>query len=245
MNKKKILSLALVIALLAIMVGSSLAYFTAQDEVTNVFTVGSVKVEIYENGEATEDIEKDFGPLIPVVNTANPSADPSYQAKVVNVHNTGLNAAYVRTHIAVPTKLVNYLELDVAGTGWKYKGSSTASDGVVEYTVYTYDYTEKLEPNKSTTELLRGAYLDSDVDLLENEDGNLEFIRRNLSTGEVSHESGFVAHVKGDDGKYTPEQVNILVATQAIQADGFEGYADALAAGFPAANPWVTVTPNP
>ena len=51
--KKKILAIALAMALLAIVVSGSLAYFTAQDKVTNTFTVGSVKIEIYENEEAT------------------------------------------------------------------------------------------------------------------------------------------------------------------------------------------------
>ena len=42
-TKKKILTLALVIALLAIaVVGGSLAWFTAEAEVKNEFTVGSI-----------------------------------------------------------------------------------------------------------------------------------------------------------------------------------------------------------
>ena len=47
--KKKVLTVALVVALIAIVVSSSLAYFTDTDQVTNTFTVGSVKIEIYEN----------------------------------------------------------------------------------------------------------------------------------------------------------------------------------------------------
>ena len=50
--KKKVLSVALVVAMIAIMVSGTLAYFTARDDVTNTFTVGSVEIEIYENGEA-------------------------------------------------------------------------------------------------------------------------------------------------------------------------------------------------
>ena len=45
--KKKALSVALVFALIAIMVGSSLAYFTDADQVTNTFTVGSVLIDIW------------------------------------------------------------------------------------------------------------------------------------------------------------------------------------------------------
>ena len=39
--KKKVLTVALVVALIAIMVSGTLAYFTDNDEVTNTFTIGS------------------------------------------------------------------------------------------------------------------------------------------------------------------------------------------------------------
>ena len=49
MTKKKILVLALSIAMVAILaVGGSLAYFTDKDEATNTFTVGNVKIELIE-----------------------------------------------------------------------------------------------------------------------------------------------------------------------------------------------------
>ena len=41
--KKKVLSIALIVALIAIVVSGSLAYFTDRDEVNNTFTIGSVK----------------------------------------------------------------------------------------------------------------------------------------------------------------------------------------------------------
>lgn len=241
--KKKILSLALVIALLAIMVGGTLAYFSAEDEVTNTFTVGSVKIDIYENGEATDEAEKPFGSLTPVVNTADPSQDESYQAKVVKVKNTGLNAAYVRTHIAVPTALVGYLQLDLDTTGWNRQEHSYVTVGDVKYTVYTFDYNSEVAPGEFTTELLKGAYLGSNVDLQEDADGNLEFILRDHATGKVTGESGFDAHTKTASG-YESAEVNILVASQAIQAQGFDNVTstDALNSGF-AANPWAAVNP--
>ena len=46
--KKKILSVALVVAVLAIVVGGTLAYFTDDDKVTNTFTFGSVLIDIIE-----------------------------------------------------------------------------------------------------------------------------------------------------------------------------------------------------
>ena len=233
--KKKILSLALVIALFAIMVGGTLAYFSAEDEVTNTFTVGSVKIDIYENGEATDEAEKPFGSLTPIVNTTTPSEDVSYQDKVVKVKNTGLNGAYVRTHIAVPNALVNYLQLDLDTAGWVQQPTTHATVDGMLYNVYTYDYLSEVAPGEFTTELLKGAYLASNVDLQEDADGNLEFILRD-NAGKVTHTSGFDAHTKTAAG-YESAKVNILVASQAIQAQGFDNATVALNSGF-AANPW-------
>ena len=234
--KKKILSLALVVALLAIMVGGTLAYFTAEDEVTNTFTVGSVKIEIFENNKATEDDVIEFtDPLIPIVDTTTPSEDVSYQDKVVKVKNTGANDAYIRTHIAIPTALVGYLHLDLDETGWTEQTSSSATVEGVAYTVYTYDFDAAVKSGEFTGELLKGVYLGHDVDLLEDANGNLEFVLR--VNGDVTGHSGFTAHTKTADG-YESAKVNVLVASQAIQAQGFEnGATDALSTGF-AANPW-------
>lgn len=244
MNKKKILSLALVVALIAIMVTGSLAYFTADDEVTNTFTVGSVKIEIYENDKATDEPVVEFDPLTPVVNT-NPSEDESYQDKVVEVKNTGANAAYIRVHIAVPTALIGYLQLDVNNAGWSNVVLSDATIGNdnVPYTVFTFDHLTAVDPGAFTAELLKGAYLVSAVDLEENANGDLEFILRDLQTGDKTATSGFVAHKRNADGSYTSADVNILVAAQAIQAQGFDATAQdaataALNAGFGTGNPW-------
>lgn len=56
--KKKLTAVALVVCMLAIMlVGASLAYFTDKDQVENTFTVGNVKIDLYEHigQEKTED----------------------------------------------------------------------------------------------------------------------------------------------------------------------------------------------
>lgn len=236
--KKKVLTLALVVALIAIMVTGTLAYFTAGDEVTNTFTIGSVKIEIYENDEATDSDTISFGKLTPVVSDV-PSEDTNYFDKVVDVKNIGANNAYIRTHIAVPTALVDYLALDLTTTGWSQLDSTTAVVDSVAYTVYTYDHLEAVEPGVFTTELLQGAYLKSNVDLEENADGDMVFILRDAS-GNKTATSSFVAHTKNADGSYTSATVNILIASQAIQTEGFTaGATSALNSGFGAnTNPW-------
>lgn len=232
--KKKVLTIALVVALIAIVVSGSLAYFTDNDEVTNTFTIGSVKIEIYENNEATDSDTISFGKLTPVVNDV-PSEDKNYFDKVVDVKNIGANDAYIRTHIAIPTALVNYLQLDVSLTGWSYVGSTNAGD----YTVYTYDHQNAVAPGAFTAELLQGVYLKSNVDLEENADGDMVFILRDAS-GNKTATSSFVAHTKNADGSYTSATVNILIASQAIQTEGFTaGATSALNSGFGKnTNPW-------
>ena len=233
--KKKILSVALVVALIAIMVSGTLAYFTDNDEVTNTFTIGSVKIEIYENNKATDSDSFEFGKLTPIVNVDDPSSDASYIAKVVNVKNIGANDAYIRTHIAIPTALVGYVYLDLNEDGWTRQADSTATVDGVAYTVFTYDYNTAVAPTVPTEVLLKGVYLGSKVDLEEDTHGDLYFVLR--ENGKITDRSGFLAHDKQDDGSYTSMKVNVLVASQAIQAEGFSDATTALNSGF-VGNPW-------
>jgi len=238
--KKKIMGVALVVALVAIMVGGTLAYFTAEDEVTNTFTIGSVKIEIYENDAPTESDTVEFDkPFVPVVNMTEPSKDESYIKKEVNVKNTGNNAAYIRTHIAIPTALVGYIYLDLDETGWtRQQPDTTATVENVAYTVFTYNYNAELAPDYTTSKLLKGVYLGSDVDLKDNPDTpateDLEFCIRNQD-GSYTY-SGFAAYTGSGSAI---QGINVLVASEAIQAEGFSDAATALTSGFgTATNPW-------
>lgn len=236
--KKKTLTIALIVLLIAIMVSGSLAYFTDTDDVTNTFTVGSVKIEIYENDKSTPDAVSPLGTLIPITKVDNPSGDKSYMNKVVDVKNTGTNNAYIRTHIAVPTALLDYLQLDMTLAGWKEIGTTTATVEEIPYTVTTYDHLTAVEPNKFTAELLQGVYLKSNVDLEEDASGNLTFILRD-SDGKKTDSSGYVAHTKKADGSYETAKVNILIASEAIQDRGFDDATEALNTGFGTnTNPW-------
>ena len=215
----------------------TVAYMTDSDQVTNTFTVGSVKIEVYENGEETPDAIKPLGVLTPVVSD-EPSDDVSYKDKVVDVKNTGKNDAYIRVHIAMPTDLVDYLQLDVKREGWSAPVLTEATVERVDYTVITYDYLTPVAPNAITAELLQGVYLKSNVDLEETADGDLEFILR-AANGTKLENSGFIAHELNDDGSYTSVTVNVMVFAQAIQTEGFGGATEALNAGFGVnTNPW-------
>lgn len=220
--KKKILALALVVAMLAIaVVSGSLAWFTDTDEATNTFTVGSVKIE------QKEEFKQD-SQLLPIVNTKNPEKDPSYRVKKVWVENTGKNEAYVRTFIAVPKALDGKLILDLDNVSghrpdWnEEKTNLTIWEDGIEYVVHCYVYTNKLgvdRNNRTTSVLLKGVYLDASVDVQENPDsGKMEFCWKNKK-GDMVY-SGFAVE---DSTK-----VNVLVATQAVQAQGFNNAQQAL-----------------
>ena len=88
MKKKRIVSLSLIVALIAIIAGGTYAYFTDTDDVENTFTVGNVKIEIDEPNW-TEPV------------TAQPGVK---YAKDPAVKNTGANDAYVRTKIILSDK---------------------------------------------------------------------------------------------------------------------------------------------
>lgn len=233
-TKKKILTLALVLALLAIVtVGGSLAWFTAEDSAKNTFTVGSVEIrqleqQENENGEL-EDFEQGKQ-LLPIVNINDPAADPNYQQKIVSVENFGKNDAYVQTHIAIPTKLVGYIKLDLdfendAGQPlWEdvtpEQGNTVEVDGV-SYTVYTYRYMWTLVKETKTEPILRGVYMDAAVDIKNNAEGQPEYCKPNGSGG-----FDFSEFPVGN------AEINVLVASQAVQKEGFGSAEEALEAAF-------------
>ena len=225
--KKKILVLSLVVALLATaIVSGSLAWFTDSDEATNVFTVGSIEIIQHEkNADGTDFTQNQT--MLPIVNVDNPAADPNYIAKVVTVENEGKNPAYVRTHIAVPTVLVEYLHLDVKEENWTYEFAGTATVSGTSYTVYTYRYNYAIAPTETTDVLLRGVYMDARVDVQKNPaSNNMEFCMPDGNGG--FNFSGYAV----TDAEGTDYKVNVLVATQAVQQEGFADAETALSNAF-------------
>lgn len=205
--KKKILTLALVIALIAIMVGGSLAYFTAEDEVTNTFTIGSVKIQI-------EEIFDDPETMIPVVQKNE--NDPNYVNKDAFVTNTGANDAYVQMFVAIPAALDKagaFIVVDDNLNDWTARvnvGTATfTEDPGVTYNVYKYVYNKKLAPTESTSNVITAAYLAPELD--------------------YDHESGKYTMDGVTISDYTPgKTISIYVAAQAIQAEGFDSIDSAL-----------------
>jgi len=106
MNKKKILTLALTLSMVAILaIGGTIAYFTDSEQVTNTMTIGDVQInneelmknpDFEEGGEEDKYIEFDSDDLTlyPISNTKG----INLYNKMVSVFNTSkVHEAYIRT----------------------------------------------------------------------------------------------------------------------------------------------------
>ena len=213
--KKKILALSLAVALLAIMVTGTLAYFTDNDEVTNTFTIGSVKIKVVEDFQEPQT-------MIPVVTPDD--TDPNYINKDARVENTGKNDAYVQMFVAVPKALADvgaFVVVPAQEGGWEdeptFVGTAEIEPGVM-FNIYRYRYASILEPGDETPNAITAAYLAPQLDY--DHDTN-----RFVMNGTVID-----AYVPG-------ENINIYVAAQAIQAQGFSDATTALNSGF-TTHPW-------
>ena len=245
--KKKILIASLVVAVIAIaVVGGSLAWFTDNDSVENVFTIGSVEIEQHEQqknelGELV-DFEQNKQ-LIPVINNDDAKNDVNFQDKIVTVENTGKNDAYVQTYVAVPASLdnagvVHIYDKEASTNGWeKVADVDTATDGVQpcfadvdidgkKYNVYLYRYTNILPANSAalstTASVIDGVYIDMATDL---------DIIRDETTGDITEAYFVINGTKVTDFDPTGN-LYVYVATQGIQAKGFNDYESALTSGF-------------
>ena len=123
--KKKIVSLALAVCLIAIAAVGTLAYFTDKDTETNTFTAGGVKIDLIEqerNGQGGLQEFTQDKVLMPIVGSAQGEKDDlgqpvaaNYVDKIVTIQNTGKSAAYVRAYFAIPSDLDDGYETFNAG----------------------------------------------------------------------------------------------------------------------------------
>ena len=149
--KKKILSLALIVAIVAILSIGTLAYFTdSTEETVNTFTVGNVEIEIDEpSWKEPETVE----PGIAV------DKDPL-------VKNTGKNDAWIRINVT----LSDWAAFSAAGTAhgitdlttvfgefkdadWTLAGTPVV-DATADTITYSYYYNTVVEADGGTTSAL-------------------------------------------------------------------------------------------
>ena len=225
--KKKILSIALVVAMVAILAAGSFAYFTDKDAAENVFTAGNVDIKLNENFDAEN------AQLIPGKNIQ----------KEVTIENKGLNDAYVWYEWLIPAALDstdgstgtnNVLHVNSYGRTWdKYRENSKYwADGQTEalpldetwdhtpkgsiegfvgtetingvvYNKYVALYHGKLAAGEETTPAMSKVYLDKAVDCVVADDGSVTYT------------------IKGNDIGFDLNDTKIIVRAYAIQAEGF------------------------
>lgn len=231
-RKLQIVVVMMIAAVLALTtIGGSLAYFTDTDSATNTFTVGSVEInQVEQEADGTDYVnDPEEKVYMPIVNAQNPTQDENFIDKVVFVENVGENSAYIRTFIAVPAALDDIIKLSfAAGTDWRINTAQTATIDGVDYVVYPCTYITPVAAGDATANLLLGTYMLPTVDIKPNPDaqGAKQFCTPSATAGEYTF---YDWDVEG--------QINIVVASQAVQSQGFADAYTALNTAFPN-NPW-------
>ena len=209
--KKKIVSLALAVCLIAIAAVGTLAYFTDTKSAENTFTMGDVKIVLDETNVADPEGDRVTSNEYDVYPGAVVTKDPI-------VHNTGKNGAYIRATVNVSNwmnlvgayypdfketfpndgyKAALNLLVDTLGEGWSVVGVEAGD----VFTLGQFDakfilkYDGVLAAGADTTAMFQTVTIPAGID-----NANAD------SFDEVK------------------------VVAQAIQADGFNSWEDAFAA---------------
>ena len=147
MKKKKVTIIAIVIAIIIIVTGGIFAYLTDTDQATNVFTVGSVKINVTEANWNASNGQN-------VVPNQTIAKDPQ-------IDNVGSNSAYVYIKVEQPNvslsngttgPLFNY----TINSGWTLLGDNSSSTGCPTRTAVYY-YNTALNPSTSTSKLFNNV----------------------------------------------------------------------------------------
>ena len=254
--KKKIVSLALAVCLIAIAAVGTLAYFTDKDAETNTFTVGNVAIDLIEQERGANGLQEftQDKVLMPIVGSAQGEKDDfgqpvaaNYIDKIVTIKNTGKSAAYVRAYFAIPAALDDGYETFNAGANILHFnfGNVKTDNGLVSTEGVQWNWMHGNKWNYFETTIDNVAY-------------NVYFADyyQTLAAGATTEQfvSGVYldSHVDMDaqgnyiDTRFPDADLSILngsvkcpVFAVAVQADGFDSAAAAVDAAFGAQyNPW-------
>ena len=141
MRKRTILTIAAIVAMLALMIGGSVAYFSAEEKTQNVITTGGVDIELKEWADA----DKTTAFPTDGVDGVTPGTEIT---KIVEVTNTGASPAWIRVKAEKAIALakadiqpdLTLVELDLNTRDW------TEQDG-------WYYYNRILAPEETTVPL--------------------------------------------------------------------------------------------
>ena len=262
--KKKILSIALVVAMVAVIAAGSLAYFTDKDSATNTFTSGNVNINLIEQERGVNGKLQPFTQnkkLYPIVGSAQGEKDTNgmptaknYVDKIVTVKNTGSEKAYIRAYFAIPSALDNGYETFNAGLNvLHFNFGNKVENGVVTSTEGAeWIWTHGSKWNYFETTLSDGIkYNVYYADYYQAVDAGAtteQFIQGVYLDQTFDRRDGkcyaFGKEVTLDNG-WDWNKVSCPVFAVACQAEGFKNANDAMNAAFGANfNPWGTEASN-
>lgn len=182
LNKKKVFALALAVCLIATLSMGSLAWFTAEDQVTNDFLIGDTNadpdevfgIDLWEKTDADRD-----GTFENVGENVGNDVGAKYEAilpgsilpKEPYLTNTGIHPQFVRAIVTVTPASVlkdamgddwKNADLFLSGTDatkWKLDSISYTNDGTNSKLVYVYYYQEVLEAGITTDDIFEAVVI--------------------------------------------------------------------------------------
>ncbi len=244
--KKKILSIALVVAMVAILAAGSFAYFTDKDSADNTFTAGGVKIDLIEQqrnaaGTKLEPFEQDKV-LMPIVGSAQGEKDKlgqpvakNYVDKIVTVKNNGKSDAYVRAYFAIPAALDDGYENYNAGANILHFNFGNANGATTYGNQWNWMHNGKWNYFETTIDSVAyNVYYADYHTTLEAGATTEQFISGVYLDKNVDMKDGQYIDTRfpGADLSILNGTVKCPVFAVAVQADGFASVDEAVTAAF-------------
>lgn len=260
--KKRIVTIALVVALVAIAAVGTLAYFTDTDNVTNTFAVGNVKIELIEqqrgeNGLVPFEQNKK---LYPIVGSAQGAKDEygmptakNYVDKMVTIENTGSEKAYIRAYFAIPSALDDGYETFNAGLNvLHFNFGNKVENGVVTSTEgveWIWTHGSKWNYFETTIDGINYNVYYADYHQAVDAGATTEQLVQGVYLDKTFDIKDGKCYAFGKevtlDAGWDWSKVSCPVFAVACQAEGFDSAAAAMDAAFGANyNPWGTAATN-
>lgn len=151
--KRKLTILAVFAICLSLLAYGTIAYFTAEDQAHNVITTGNIEIELKEWADAEKTTPFPENGIDDVM----PGAEVT---KIVEVTNTGENAAWIRVRVNKAMELEEGVtdepDMDLIGLDINEEKWTLGEDGM-------YYYKEALEPGETTEPLFTQVAFDESM----------------------------------------------------------------------------------
>lgn len=261
--KKRIVTIALVVALVAIAAVGTLAYFTDTDDATNTFTVGNVAIKLIEEERDGNGGTKAFTQnkkLYPIVGSAQGEKDDlgmpiakNYVDKMVTIENTGSEKAYIRAYFAIPSALDDGYETFNAGMNvLHFNFGNKVENGVVTSTEgveWIWTHGNKWNYFETTIDGIKYNVYYADYYQAVDAGTTTEQLIQGVYLDKSFDMKEGKPYAFGEefdvDAGWNWDNVKCPVFAIACQAEGFDNAAAAMDAAFGAKyNPWGTTASN-